>query len=161
MKTRPATAADGPAITRLINTAFEVERFFIPNDRINLESVNRYMDTGCYLLAEDESGLCGLIYFEIRGIRGYFGMLSVRPDLQGRGLARMLIHEVEKYLYNAQCRYLDIQIVDIRKELFPFYTKLGFVETGIEPFVKSDIALMPCHFINMTKPLDESVLTLS
>jgi GNAT superfamily N-acetyltransferase len=158
MKIRPASATDCPAITKLINTAYEVERFFIPNDRINLESVQSYLDSGCYLLAEDASGLCGLIYFEIRGIRGYFGMLSVRPDMQGRGLARMLIHEVEKYLYNAQCRHLDIQIVNIRKELFPFYSKLGFVETGTEPFVKSDIALIPCHFINMSKPLDASVL---
>jgi predicted N-acetyltransferase YhbS len=159
MKTRPASAADCPAITRLINTAFEVERFFIPNDRISLESVQRYLDSGCYLLAENDSGLCGLIYFEIRGIRGYFGMLSVRPDMQGQGLAHRLIHEVEKYLYNAQCRHLDIQIVNIRPELFPFYSKLGFIETGTQPFVKSDIALMPCHFINMSKPLNESVLS--
>jgi GNAT superfamily N-acetyltransferase len=80
-------------------------------------------------------------------------MLSVSPDIQGRGLARRIVAEVEERLLLAGCHALDIYVVNLRTELPPFYRKLGYVESGTSPFPHPDEATQPCHIIVMTKSL--------
>jgi len=41
----------------------------------------------------------------------------------------------------------------LRTELPPFYQRRGYVETGTTPFVEDVPTKIPCHFINMSKPL--------
>ena len=49
---------------------------------------------------------------------------------------------------------MDLQIVDLRKELPPFYQKLGYKEKPGPTFPADIIALAsPCHFIRMSKGL--------
>ena len=78
---------DAEALARLINAAFRVEQPFIEGDRINLDGVRAYMEKGMFLLAEDSAGLAGCVYIEIRGARGYLGLLGVDPPRQGTGRA--------------------------------------------------------------------------
>jgi hypothetical protein len=47
---------------------------------------------------------------------------------------------------------MDILIVNLREELPPFYRKRGYVENGTTPFPDVETKI-PCHFINMAKPL--------
>jgi len=44
---------DVPAITRLINAAFEVERFFLDHDRIEAAEVRERLGKGRFILSED------------------------------------------------------------------------------------------------------------
>jgi hypothetical protein len=53
----------------------------------------------------------------------------------------------------AGCRFMDLRIVNVRKELPGFYHRLGYVETGTEPFTAGLNPKVPCHFVNMSKPL--------
>src|ERR1700683_1378958 len=48
---RTATESDADAITRLVNTAFLAERFFIERDRTNPATVRGLMEEGKFLLA--------------------------------------------------------------------------------------------------------------
>ena len=90
---------------------------------------------------------------ELRSERGYFGMLSVNPALQGRGLGRRLVDAAENYARAQGCTAMDIRVVNLRTELLPFYRKLGYAETGeVEP-VDDPRALQPFHFVTMSKPL--------
>jgi len=92
------------------------------------------------------------VFVELRGDRGYFGMLSVDPAHQKKGLSRLLIDDVEARCRTAGCTALDIQVVNLREELPAFYAMLGFVPTGTAPFV-SQAAKRDAHFILMSKPL--------
>ena len=82
---RMAVAADVELLARLINAAFVVEQPFIEGERINTAGVREYMKKGKFLVAEEASELAGCVYVELRGERGYLGLLGVDPAA-GNGL---------------------------------------------------------------------------
>lgn len=134
MEIRVAQTSDAEAIARVINDAFRVaESFFITRDRTSPEKVRDMLDRGKFLLARDAAGIAGCVYVELRGERGYFGLLAVDPARQRRGLGRELIDAAEEYVRGAGCGFMDIRIVNLRNELPPFYRSLGYFETGAEP----------------------------
>jgi predicted N-acetyltransferase YhbS len=150
---RKATKSDAAALTRLINDAFAVEKFFIESDRISLAQVGEYFQTGAFLVAEDGGEMAACIYVELRGERGYFGLLSVDPVRQRSGLGRGLITAAEEFCRDAGCRIMDMRIVNLREELPAYYTKLGYQETGMSPFPPEVETKLPCHFVEMSKAL--------
>jgi len=150
---RRAVESDAGTLTHLINAAFAVEQFFIDSDRISLAQVGEYFQTGAFLVAENDGEMAACIYVELRGERGYFGLLSVDPIRQRSGLGRRLIAAAEEFCRNAGCRFMDMRIVNLREELPAYYTKLGYAETGISPFPPEVETKLPCHFVEMTKVL--------
>jgi len=153
MDIRVATAADLPTLQRLINAAFVVERFFKVGDRISVEGIRTEQARGTFLLLEDDGLPIGTVYVAVRGDRGYIGMVSVDPQRQGGGYGRALMAAAEDYCRRNGARHADLRIVNLREELSPFYRRLGYVDSGTEPFSEPDQATQPCHFLLMTKPL--------
>jgi N-acetylglutamate synthase-like GNAT family acetyltransferase len=150
---RTATQRDSDAIARLVNTAFLVEQFFIERDRTNPATVCNLMEKGKFLLAEDAANLVGCVHFELRGERGYFGMLSIDPQRQGKGVGRQLVDAVEKYFRDAGCKFCDLKIVNVRTELHDLYHRWGYVDTGTSVYDDPTPTKIPVHFIHMAKPL--------
>jgi GNAT superfamily N-acetyltransferase len=142
----------------LINTAFRrAERFFIEEDRTNSEGVLHLLDTGNFLLAENEELLLGCVYIEQRSnaedSRAYLGLLAVDPAKQGLGIASNLMETAEEYCRGEGARFMDLKVVSLREELLRFYGKRGYVQTGSSPFPAEVETLVPCHLIEMSKPL--------
>ncbi len=150
---RVAELADGQAITRLINAAFQVERFFLDADRIDIEEVRARLARGRFLLAEEDGAINGCVYVEPDGERAYLGLLSVEPTLQRSGMGKLLMDAAEDHCRAAGCRFMDLRVVNVREELPPFYQKLGYVQSGTAPFPEDTRTLVPCHFLIMSKPL--------
>jgi N-acetylglutamate synthase-like GNAT family acetyltransferase len=153
MNFRKAVTGDAESIAAIVNAAFRVERFFIERDRISVEKVSDLLGKGDFLLAEDAGGLVACVYVELRGERGYFGLLAVDPMRQKEGLGRRLVEAAENHARAANCRAMEMRIVNLRAELPAFYRKLGYTETGTAPFSADVQPKIPCHFINMSKPL--------
>jgi GNAT superfamily N-acetyltransferase len=154
MVIRVATPVDNPGIVELVNVAFRIaEGFFVDGDRIDAAQVEAMFGTGTFLVQEVAGDLVGCVYLEIRKERAYFGLLSVAPEFQGRGLAREMIVEVERRAKEAGCAIMDIRTVNVRPELIPLYSKFGYAESGFEPFPTHVRLKMPCHFILMSKNL--------
>jgi GNAT superfamily N-acetyltransferase len=157
IRLRWADAEDVLAITRLINAAFGVERFFIDGDRTSAAEIHRMLIQGGFLLAEDDAfRLYGCVYVERRGgrhERGYFGMLAVDPERQRGGIGRGLIAAAEDQCRACGCTVMEIQVVNLRAELPPLYRRLGYTETGTAPFPAAARPKLPCHFVQMEKPL--------
>jgi N-acetylglutamate synthase-like GNAT family acetyltransferase len=151
---RIADAADAEGITLLINSAFHpAEGFFVEGDRIKLKEVIDSLNSGKFLLAEEEGALIGCVYVEPRGERAYLGLLSVDPSRQQSGVGSLLMDAGEKYCSSIACRFMDIKMVNLRKELVGFYQRRGYVETGTSRFPANIETKQPCYFIDMTKPL--------
>ena len=150
---RRAVDDDAEALMCLINLAFRVEKFFIESDRISLSQVREFLDNALFLIAEDDGEMGGCVYIELRGERGYFGLLSVDPSRQRSGLGKRLIAAAEEFCRDAGCRFMDMRIVNLRDELPAYYTKLGYAETGVSPFPADVETKLPCHFIEMSKAL--------
>jgi len=151
---RIATTADAPQITAIINAAFRIaEEFFIDGNRITQAEVEESLTKGDFLLAEAEGKLNGCVYVELRGERSYLGLLSVDPTTQQSGLGSRLMIEAERHCRERGARAMDILIVNLREDLPAFYQKRGYVESGTTPFPADVPTRIPCHFINMSKPL--------
>jgi GNAT superfamily N-acetyltransferase len=154
VRLRVAATGDTEAITRVINTAFKkAESFFIERDRIDAAKVRELLETGQFLLLEDERGIAACIYVEKRGERAYAGLLAVAPSRQRCGLGSRLMTAAEEHSRESGCRLMDLRIVNLRAELPDFYRPRGYLQTGTAPFTPGVATKLPCHFINMSKPL--------
>jgi len=114
------------------------------------------MQKGEILLAEDSSShVLACIYAETHGNRGYLGQLAVDPGHQRSGLGKQMLAASEDHFREKGCDAIDITVLSLRPELLPIYTRLGFVETGTEPFQMSRTLkdAQECHCIKMSKPL--------
>jgi predicted N-acetyltransferase YhbS len=79
-------------------------------------------------------------------------MLSVDPAWQRQGLGRILVRAAENHCRAAGCRALDIDVVNLRSELPPFYSKLGFVPTGRATFPDPGKLQRAAYVVIVTKP---------
>jgi GNAT superfamily N-acetyltransferase len=151
---RLAEAAEAKEITLLINNAFRpAEGFFVEGDRIEVAEVINSLGTGKFLLAEEEGAIIGCVYVEPRGERAYLGLLSVDPSRQHAGVGSLLMDAAEEYCTSLTCRFMDIKMVNLRKDLSGFYERRGYVETGTSLFPSHIPTKEPCYFIDMSKPL--------
>jgi N-acetylglutamate synthase-like GNAT family acetyltransferase len=155
MHVRPATDEDAPALVRLINAAYAVEKFFVDADRVDLSLVRAHLGTGEFLVTEIEGELAACVYLERRRDRAYLGLLSVDPRWQRMGLGARLVGAAEERMRAFGCRTMDLRIVNLREELPPFYRRLGYSETGSAPFTAGVETRLSCHFIEMSKCLVE------
>ena len=147
--------ADTAELVPLINVAFLPEQIAIEGDRINAEKLQPFIVNGKFLILEDGDGLAGCVYAEVRGNRGYIGLLALRPELKGRGLGRLLMSRAEDYLAGAGCEAADLRTISARTDLVPMYRHLGYQEMGTAAMPPEIPLKIPCHFIMMSKPLNE------
>ena len=115
-------------------------RFFIDADRTNPDKVRELLQKGKFLLVEQAGALAGCVYVELRGERGYFGLLAVDPGFQRSGLGSRLVAAAEEYCRAADCRFMDLTIVNLRTELPGFYHRLGYTESGTLSFPRDEQA---------------------
>ena len=154
MNLRIATDADVDGLVRLINAAYEVEQFFVVGDRTDGSDLRARLQWGRFLILESEPGaLVGCVFVSVNGDNGFMGMLSVSPASQGRGLGRALAVAAEEYCRSHGCTEIEIEVVNLRTELPPFYRKLGYRESGERPFPDTSRTTRACHFVVMRKML--------
>ncbi len=154
---RFATEADTPALVALVNAAYQVEKFFKVGERTDEAEVRAHLASGRFLLLEDAGELIGSIYVELRGERGYIGMLAVSPARQRGGVGTRLMAAAEEFCREMGCREMELTVVDKRTELPPLYERFGYRVTGSAPFPSEQMPVkMPCSFVVMSKPLPHS-----
>jgi N-acetylglutamate synthase-like GNAT family acetyltransferase len=155
MTIRTATEADLDAVLTLVNSAFQVERFFKSRDRLDAENLVRHFKEGTFLLAEEDSDLAGCVYVSRHGDRAYFGLLSVDPSYQKNGIGRRLVAAAEEFARETGARFMDLKLINLRTELPGIYEKLGYHICGTEPYPaeRSHLLTQPVHFLCMSKEL--------
>jgi GNAT superfamily N-acetyltransferase len=148
-----AEANDAEAIAEVINAAYVKEAFFKIGDRTDPAEVAGRIGSGQFIVAADAGQIVGCVYIAIHGERGYFGMLSVHPNSQGSSLGRALIAGAEEYCRAAGCSVMELEVVNLREELIPWYGRLGYVQFATAPFPQPERASRDCHMLLMSKPL--------
>jgi N-acetylglutamate synthase-like GNAT family acetyltransferase len=145
---RSATASDVPALAALVNRAYSIEAFFVEGDRTDAGEIERMLERGTFVVLEHKGGLAAAVYVE----HGYFGMLSVLPELQGHGLGTRLVRIAEALCEAVGCREVNLRIINLREELGRWYRSLGYEEVGTTPYEHRPVK-QPCHFVEMRKTL--------
>ena len=150
---RLADAKDSANIARLVNLAFLVEQPFLEGERTNPAGIQQLFAKGEFLLLEAEAALIGCVYLEPRGEISYLGLLAVDPQRQNAGLGSRLMAAAEEHCWKAGRPTVELTVVNLRTDLLRFYSKLGYLETGTEPFPAPGRMKVPIHLIKMAKDL--------
>jgi len=161
MIARPGTIADITELVRIVNLAYVVEAEMFRGARTSEPDVRARIATpnAVFLVIPDTvdgatpGALAGSVCVETRGDRGFFGMLAVDPNHQGRGLGRALVREAEEYSRARGCAHMDLDVVHLRRELTRFYGSLGYSVIGESEYPHPEETMVPVKLIRMTKPL--------
>jgi GNAT superfamily N-acetyltransferase len=152
--------ADAPALAALVNEAYLVEQSFVDGERTCVDEITELTRSGAFLVLEAEGGLAAAIYVERRGEVAYFGMLSVRPALQGLGLGERMVRIAEAMGEAMGAMAMTLKVVNLREELGRWYRSLGYREVGTSPFEDPRLK-RPAHFIEMHKDLGTNAAALA
>ncbi|MEP7042651.1 MAG: GNAT family N-acetyltransferase [Dokdonella sp.] len=148
---RAATANDVGAIVALVESAYRgdvskqgwtTEADMLDGQRTDPVTVTELLARPhCrVLLAESAGALLACAHVEKQADVGYFGMFSVRPDLQGGGVGRAVLTEAERIAREEwQCREMQMTVISIRDELVAWYERRGYRRSGVfKPFPYGD-----------------------
>jgi len=148
---RDAVEADIPALVALVTSAYRgdtsragwtTEADLLEGNRIDPEVLRSDISRrgSRVLLAERDSLMLGCAHVSVEDGAGYFGMFSIRPDLQGAGLGKRLLAEAERVVRDEwNLPAMRMTVIDVREELIAFYERRGYRRTGIKkPFPATD-----------------------
>lgn len=149
---RSATDADIDAIVALVESAYRgdvsrqgwtTEADFLDGRRTGTDDVGACIrrPQSVILLAERaDDGLLACAHVAVEDGAGYFGMFSVRPNLQGGGVGKALLAEAERIAHEDwKVPAMRMTVIDIRDELIAFYERRGYQRTGVKkPFPYGD-----------------------
>ena len=148
---RTAVEADVPALTALVHSAYRgdssragwtTEADLLEGQRTDHEAVGDVVrDPGGLMLVGERGGeIVACCQLEHKGTHAYFGMLAVRPGLQGGGVGREVLAEAERRareLWGAT--EMQMLVIRQREELTAWYVRRGYARTGeIRPFPYGD-----------------------
>lgn len=152
---RGAQPEDTDALVALIESAYRgdasragwtTEADFLDGQRTDPDEIGGLIARvdACFVLVEEGGRLlaCCLIEQQPDGdaLDCYFGMFSVRPDMQGVGLGGALLAEAERIAREQwHCRAMRMSVIDLRDELIAWYERRGYLRTGQhKPFPYGD-----------------------
>lgn len=168
---RNAADTDIPALVALVNSCYRgdssrqgwtTEADFLDGQRVDADTMTELLGrtNSLVLVGESEGEIVTCCELQ-RSINGaYFGMFSVRPDLQGAGLGRVVLAEAERTAaLEWGCRLMRMKVLKQRPELIAWYERRGYTGTGkTEPFPYGDDAFgLPRRddlaFVELTREL--------
>ncbi|WP_039820141.1 GNAT family N-acetyltransferase [Nocardiopsis halophila] len=141
---RRAGAADVGALVALVNSAYRgdearkgwtTEADLLEGQRVDAEGVAELVASpGVLLLLAQDAGGGPVACCELRGEQGgdaYFGMFSVSPTAQGRGLGAAILAEAERIaVEHWGARRMTMMVIRQREALISWYERRGYGLTG-------------------------------
>ena len=148
---RHATLADINALVMLVTSAYRgdaskqgwtTEADLLDGQRIDSEVLRKDIERqrSLIVIAEREAQLLACVHVAQDDGAGYLGMFSVKPDLQGGGVGKLLLAEAERIARDEwKLPAMRMTVIDLRDELIAFYERRGYRRTGItKPFPYGD-----------------------
>lgn len=148
---RHATAADIPMLVELVTSAYRgdasragwtTEADLLDGLRIDAERIAADIERpkSVILLGESGGDVVACAHVAVDDDAGYFGMFSVRPELQGHGIGKFMLSEAERIAREElQQSAMRMTVIDVRDELIDYYARRGYRRTGIyKPFPYGD-----------------------
>jgi ribosomal protein S18 acetylase RimI-like enzyme len=156
MTFRAATHADTPALVALVESAYRgeaskqgwtTEADLLDGRRTGADDIEACIarPQSRIVIAEHTTAagapeLLACAHVAVEDGAGYFGMFSVRPNLQGTGIGKAVLNEAERIVRDEwKVPTMRMTVIDVRDELIAFYERRGYRRTGIKkPFPYGD-----------------------
>ncbi len=84
------------------------------------------MQPELFLVAEQAGAIVASAMSGYDGHRGWVYYLAVEPALQGRGIGRLLMDEVERLLLELGCPKINLLVRSTNEQALAFYERLGY-----------------------------------
>ncbi len=165
----PASEKDIPVLNILINSAYRgegskqgwtTEADLLGGIRTDEASLKELMQqpNAVILKYEEENKILGCVYLKQEDNKIYLGMLTVAPQLQNKGIGKILLAAAEEEARKRNCIAIFMSVISIRTELINWYKKRGYYDTGkTKPFPENDprfgIPKQPLEFIILEKDI--------
>ena len=165
----PAKIEDAPILSNLVNSAYRgdssrqgwtTEADLLDGTRTDAKAIEYLMGRpGTTILKYvDNATILGCVELDRKGDQLYLGMLTVQPDLQGRGIGKELLKAAEIEARRHKCTGILMTVISIRRELIAWYIRHGYIDTGHrKPFEVPDsrwgIPKMKLEFVVLEKKL--------
>ena len=141
------TEQDIPSLNNLVNSAYRGESSKkgwtteadlldgIRTDPDSLKKLINQPDSVILKYVEDSGLIKGCVYLQQKNSQLYLGMLTVSPDLQGKGIGKKLLEAAEFHASKLGCTSIIMTVISVRQELIAWYQRHGYNLTGAtEPF---------------------------
>ena len=93
------------------------------------------VDPDLFLVATQERNrseeVLGTIMGGYEGHRGWINYMGVRPDYQRRGIATLMIKEIESLLVKRGCPKINLQVRGSNSQAIEFYRALGYLDDKV------------------------------
>ncbi|TXH30055.1 MAG: GNAT family N-acetyltransferase [Cyclobacteriaceae bacterium] len=145
-----AVLADASALNQLVNSAYRgdtsrqgwtTEADLLDGTRIDEAALRELIEKpDTVILTYREAGkLLGCVELRLQEGKLYLGMLSVKPDIQGKGVGKKLMQAAEDYAAQQNLNTIMMTVISVRNELIDWYIRHGYQLTGErKPFVVPD-----------------------
>lgn len=145
-----ATPNDAVALDKLVNSAYRgessrqgwtTEADLLDGTRTDAAAIAELIQTPGTVLLKYVEGQEILGCVELRNQHGklYLGMLTVKPNLQGKGIGKELLIAAEQEARKQNCAAIYMTVISVRKELIDWYLRHGYQLTGeTKPFAFND-----------------------
>lgn len=168
MMIRKAGLDDVPSLNALVNSAYRgdssrqgwtTEADLLDGIRTSEEALRKMVENGdAEILVSEENGeLIGCVYLEKKGRVLYLGMLTVKPDMQAKGVGAKLMQAAEENAVQRDCNRIQMTVITARESLIAYYQRKGFADTGERAPFPDDPAFgipkRPLQFMVMEKRL--------
>ena len=148
---RAAAAADTAAVVALVESAYRgdasrvgwtTEADLLEGRRTGADDIEAILrrPRSRLLLAEQDGELLACAHVAEEDGAGYFGMFSVRPNLQNGGIGKQVLAEAERIAREEwQLPAMRMTVIDVRDALIAWYERRGYHRTGKhKPFPYGD-----------------------
>jgi ribosomal protein S18 acetylase RimI-like enzyme len=145
-----ASLADVPPINQLVNSAYRgdeskkgwtTEADLLDGTRIDEAALRDLIQkpNTTILTYKEDNNLLGCVELRREGDKLYLGMLSVKPNTQGKGIGKKLLAAAEDFAKEQRCPKIFMTVISVRQELIDWYVRHGYTLTGEKkPFIVPD-----------------------
>ena len=137
----PATLEDAPVLSNLVNSAYRgdssrqgwtTEADLLDGTRTDTHAIEYLLGRpGTTILKYVERAtILGCVELDRKGDQLYLGMLTVQPDLQGKGIGKELLKAAEEEARKQKCTGIFMTVISVRRELIDWYIRHGYSDTG-------------------------------
>jgi GNAT superfamily N-acetyltransferase len=150
---KTATPLNAQEIASLVNSAYRgeysqqgwtTEASLLDGQRTDAESLQKLINSPLNQIeiayeGESESIIASVHLIQELPDTLYFGMLTVEPRAQAKGLGKIILQHVESVAISYGFKRIRFTVIPTRTELVAFYERRGFKATGnFEPFPEQD-----------------------
>lgn len=150
------TDAEVPVLVKLINSAYRgigskkgwtTEADLLGGVRVNEQTLTAMLHTpGAVILKYSNANgdTEGCVYLEQQGDKLYLGLLTVSPEIQAKGIGKVLLQAAEDYAKQLLLKSICMTVISVRTELIAWYERHGYCKTGeIRPFPADHVLVIP------------------